>query len=127
MEGARARARSLVESLTSAWLAGDHDAVSAACTPDVRWWTPMADEAVSGPADASAALRRVLAPLHRPVQVTAVIPSDDGTRCVVELRSAATPPALVTSVLSLRDGKISAGRTYSDLREHDPRPEPAAS
>ena len=127
MEEARARARSLVEGLTSAWLAGDHDAVSAACAPDVRWWTPMADEVVSGPADASAALRQVLAPLQRPVQVTAVIPSDDGTRCVVELRSAAVPPALVTSVLSLRDGQVSAGRTYTDLREHDQRPEPPAS
>ena len=127
MEGARARTRSLVESLTSAWLVGDRDAVSAACTPDVRWWTPLTDEEASGPADASAALHQALAPLQRPVQVTALVPSDDGNRCVVELRSAATPPAFVTSVLSLRDGKISAGRTYADLREHDPRPEPEAS
>ena len=127
MEGARARARSLGESLVSAWLAGDHDAVSAACTPDVRWWTPLTDEQPSGPAAANAALSQVLAPLQRPVEVTAVIPSDDGTRCVVELRSAATPPALVTSVLSVRDGKIAAGRTYTDLREHDPRPEPEVS
>ena len=123
MDGDRARARSLAEELTSAWLAGDDDAVAAACTPDVRWWTPMADDAVSGPVQASAALHQVLAPLQRPIAVTAVIPSDDGTRCVVELRSAATPPAFVTSVLSLRDGRIAAGRTYTDLRERDPRPE----
>lgn len=127
MEGARARTRSLVEQLTAAWLAGDHDTVSAACTADVRWWTPELDEAASGPTDTSAALSRVLAPLERPVEVTAVIPSDDGSRCVVELRSAATPPAFVTSVVSLRVGKISVGRTYSDLRDLDGRPTPEAS
>jgi len=44
MEGARARARSVVEQLVSAWLAGDYDAVSSACTPDVHWWTPLPDE-----------------------------------------------------------------------------------
>jgi ketosteroid isomerase-like protein len=104
-----------VEQLIAAWLAGDHETVAAACTADVRWWTPELDEAVSGPTDASAALHRVLAPLQRPVEVTAVIPSDDGTRCVVEMRSAATPPAFVTSVLSLRVGKICAGRTYTAL------------
>jgi ketosteroid isomerase-like protein len=127
MEGVRAHARSVVEDLTSAWLVGDHDAVAAACAPDVQWWTPLTDEAANGPTDSSAVLHRVLEQLQRPVQVTAVVPSDDGTRCVVEMRSAATPPAFVTSVLSLREGKVAAGRTYTDLREHDQRPEPEAS
>ena len=123
MEGARARARSLVESVTSAWLAGDHDTRLRRLHPGRALVdAPERTRQPSGPADASAALHQVLAPLQRPIQVTAVVPSDDGTRCVVELRSAATPPAFVTSVLSLRDGKISAGRTYTDLREHDQRP-----
>jgi ketosteroid isomerase-like protein len=127
MEGARSPALSVAQALVSAWLAGDDDTVSSACTPDVRWWTPLADEPTSGPTDAGAALRRVLAPLLQPVAVTAVVPSQDGSRCVVELRSAGTPPAFLTSVISLRDGKISAGRTYSDLRGLDDRPKPEAS
>ena len=126
MEGTRSRARSLVQELTSAWLAGDDDGVSSVCTPDVRWWTPVDDDA-SGPTDTSAALRRVLAPLEGPVEVTAVVPSDDGGRCVVEMRSAASPPQFVTSVLSLRDGKVAAGRTYTDLPQDGRRREPEAS
>ena len=124
----RSRARSLVESLAAAWLAGDHDTVSAACTPDVRWWTPADGR---GPATRSGRReRRPPARLsrrcERPVEVTAVVPSDDGNRCVVEMRSAATAARalFVTSVLTLRDGKVSAGRTYTDLRQADPRPEP---
>ena len=113
MEGARARAHGLAESLASAWLTGDHAGVSSACAPDVRWWTPLADDDAVGPTDSSAVLLRVVEPLQRPVQVTAVVPSDDGTRCVVEMRSAASPPQFVTSVLSLHDGKVAAGRTYT--------------
>jgi ketosteroid isomerase-like protein len=127
MEGVRAHARSFVEDLTFAWLAGDHDAVAAACAPDVQWWTPLTDDAANGPIDSSAVLHRVLEQLQGPVRVTAVVPSDDGSRCVVEMRSAGSPPAFVTSVLSLCDGRVVAGRTYTDLREHDQRPEPEAS
>jgi ketosteroid isomerase-like protein len=118
MEGARSQARRVVQKLVSAWLAGDDESLSSACTPDVRWWTPLADGPTSGPTDAGAALRQVLGPLPQPVTVTAVVPSDDGSRCVVEMRSAVAqhgPPAFVTSVLTLRDGRIAAGRTYSDL------------
>lgn len=131
MDGARSRARSLAVELTSAWLAGGYDAVSSVCTPDVRWWTPAMDGTASGPTEASAALRQILASLHRPLAVTAVISSDDGARCVVEMRSATTPPGtapvLVTSVITLQDGRISAGRTYTDLRGHGWGPHPDAS
>ena len=127
MEGPRSRARSRVEELAAAWLAGDYDTVSSACTSDVRWWSPAADGTARGPADTGTVLREVLAPLERPVEISAVIPSDDGTRCVVEMRSAATPhdarPSFLTSVLTLRDGKVSEGRTYSDLRQAARRPE----
>jgi ketosteroid isomerase-like protein len=108
--------------VTAAWLAGDYDAVAGFCAADVRWWTPVSGESAGGPAGATAALREVLGPLRQPVTVTAVVPSDDGTRCVVELRSAAGPenpsPAFVTSVLTLRDGRIGSARTYTDLRGH---------
>jgi ketosteroid isomerase-like protein len=123
MDGARSHARSRVQEVVSAWLAGDYDTVADGCTSDVRWWTPLNGETVSGPADARAELQRVLEPLRRPIEVTAVVPNEDGTRCVVELRSGVpaqdTPPALVTSVITLRDGKISAGRTYVDIKAHD--------
>lgn len=131
MDGAKARARSLADDLTSAWLAGNDDLVARACTADVRWWTPGPDDDARGPAAATAALRQVLATLQHPVAVTAVVPSDDGTRCVVEMRSESGPsdprPSFVTSVLTLGFGKVSAARTYTDLRERDQRPEPAPS
>jgi ketosteroid isomerase-like protein len=131
MEGARTRARRLVEELTSAWLAGHDDTVSSVCTADVDWWTPATGGTASGPTATSDALRGVLAPLRHPVTVTAVVPSDDGTRCVVEMRSAVTPddaaPSFVTSVISLRDGKISGGRTYTDLQGHGRQPSPETS
>jgi ketosteroid isomerase-like protein len=127
MEGPRSRARARVEELAAAWLAGDYDTVSSTCTADVRWWTPAEDGTARGPADTSTVLRGALAPLERPVELSAVIPSDDGTRCVVEMRSAVTPhdarPSFLTSVLTLRDGKIAEGRTYSDLREATRHPE----
>ncbi len=89
MEGGRSRARSRVSELVSAWIAGDYDTVSHGCTPDVRWWTPLSDEPVSGPADTLAELERVLEPVPRPIDVTAVVLDEDGTRCVVEMRAAA--------------------------------------
>ena len=120
MEGARLRARSLVEELTSAWLAGDHDTVSAACTArralvDAR----DVDEAASGPTDASAVLRRVLGAAAAPVEVTAVDP--ERRRHPVRRRDAVRrhPAAFLTSVLSLRDGKIAAGAPTPISRGHD--------
>ena len=57
------------------------------------------------------------APVPRPFRIP---------RCVVEMRSAATAhdprPAFLTSVLTLRDGKVCEGRTYSDLRQSVRRP-----
>jgi ketosteroid isomerase-like protein len=130
MDGAKARARSVATELTSTWLGGDDDALARAlgraCTPDVRWWTTLTGRDVRGPADASVALRQVLAPLPHPAAVTAVVVSDDGDRCVVELRSESGPddprPSLVTSVLTLREGRVSAARTYTDLPQRDGRP-----
>jgi len=120
MEGSRSRARAVVEQLTSAWLAGDEDAIARTLTADVRWWTPLTGDRADGPAGTSAVLGQLLEPLPQPLRLAALVASDDGSRCVVEMRSdppgPGAPPALVTSVVALRDGRISAGRTYTDLQ-----------
>lgn len=123
MEGGRSRARSGVQELVSAWIAGDYVTVSHGCTPDVRWWTPLSLEPVSGLPDTLAELERVLGPVRDPIDVTAVVLDEEGTRCVVEMRAAAGkegPPSFITSVLTMRDGQVSAGRTYVATRAPDP-------
>jgi ketosteroid isomerase-like protein len=126
MDGAKARARTLGADLASALVSGDDHAVAKLCADDVRWWTPVSGENAAGPAGAVAALREVLAPLRQPLTVSAVIPGDDGTRCVVELRSAGDqdglPPVFVTSVLTVHDDTVTAARTYTDLRDHGGQP-----
>src|SRR4051794_35127774 len=115
MEAGRSRARSCVQELVSAWIAGDYDTVSHRCTPDVCWWTPLSGEPVSGLANTLAELERVLRPVRTPIDVTAVVLDEPGTRCVVEMRAAADaggPPSFITTVVTLRDGMVSAGRTY---------------
>ena len=122
MDGGRSRARGCVLELVSAWIAGDSGTVSRGCTSDVRWWTPLLDEPVSGRADTLAELERVLAPVPRPIEVTAVVLDDDGYRCVVEMRADSgreDTPSFITSVLTLRDGQVSAGRTYVALDRAD--------
>jgi ketosteroid isomerase-like protein len=119
MEDGRSRARSCAKELATAWVAGDYDGVSDVCTSDVRWWTPLSGEDVGGRADARTELDRVLRALPRPIEVTAVLANDDGTRCVLEMKAPADAPdgspAFVTSVLSLASGLVSAGRTYVDI------------
>lgn len=121
MDG-RSDARSRVLELMSAWIAGDHDTVAAGCTPDVRWWTTLSGEPVSGVADTLAELRRVLGPVPRPIDITAVVFDEDGTRCVVEMRADAgdeDTPSFITSVLTIRGGQVAAGRTYLATRALD--------
>ena len=122
MEGGRSRARRCVLELMSAWVAGDYDAVSERCTPDVRWWTPLSGEPVKGLADTLVELERVLGPVRNPIDVTAVVLDENGTRCVVEMRTAVDgeeTPSLITSVVTMRDGRVSAGRTYLATRALD--------
>lgn len=119
MDGGRSRARSCVLELVSAWISGDYDTVSQGCTPDVRWWTPLSDEPVTGLTDTRAELERVLEPVPRPIDVAAVVLDEDGTRCVVEMRAASgaqDAPCFVTSVLTLSGERVSAGRTYVATR-----------
>jgi len=118
MQDARTTARKSLEDFTVAWLAGDEDAVTRACSPGVRWWTPLGGETDPGPTAAWAALAAVLETTPRPIEVTALAVSEDGSRCVLELRAAAGSPTgsatLVTSVLMVSAGMIMEGRTYAD-------------
>lgn len=119
MQDARTTARKSLEDFAVAWLAGDEDAVTRTCSPGVRWWTPLGGETDPGPAAVSAALAAVLATAPRPIEVTALAISEDGSRGVLELRAAAGAPTgsatLVTSVVTVSAGKIMEGRTYADL------------
>lgn len=124
MQDTRSTTRESLEDFVSAWLDGDEGALAGTCSADVRWWTPVDDETGTGPARVRAALDRVLATVHRPIEVTALAVSEDGSCGVVELRAAATPgaaAALVTSVVTVVGGKVVQGRTYADV-EASPRP-----
>jgi ketosteroid isomerase-like protein len=118
MEGARERALDCARELVSAWR--DQHRLADVCTPDVTWWSPLRGEIVHGLTAVRAELGQALLPLQRPAEVTAVLANDDGTRCVVEMRIPAgapdAPPAFITTVLTLREGRVAAARTYLDPR-----------
>lgn len=119
MTDARTRARNSVQEFVSAWLAGDHDAVSSVCAATVRWWSPLGGGTVEGRAATCTELARVLALAPHPREIAALAVNEDGTTAVIEIR-AATPapggrPTFVTSVVSLSAGRITDGRTYVDV------------
>lgn len=119
MQDVRSTARRSVEDFVSAWLAGDRDKAAGVCSPSVRWWTPVSDQTAPGPAEAWMALERVLAPVPRPIEITALAVSEDGSSGVVEMRAGVDRGAgrstFVTSVIRLAAGKVVEGRTYADL------------
>ncbi|MCW2842580.1 MAG: hypothetical protein JWN22_496 [Nocardioides sp.] len=117
MQDAKTVARESVTTLVAAWLAGDPGATTGVLAPGVRWWTPLGGETAEGPDAVWGVVEAVLAGTPRPIEVTALILNEDGTRGVVELRSAASDEALVlvTSVITLVDGTIVEGFTYSDV------------
>lgn len=117
MPDVRVQAREAVHTLVTAWLAGDRDGVTVVLAPTVRWWTPLSDESSEGPAGAWSSLEAVLARIPRPIEIDALLVNEDGTRGVVELRAPAPDQAavLVTSVVTLSDGSIVEGSTYTDV------------
>lgn len=117
MQDARTRARESVNTLVAGWLAGDPVATTKVLAPAVRWWTPLGGRSSSGPAGAWDALQAVLARTPRPIEVTALIVNEDGTRGVVELRTRAAEQSAVsvTSVVTLVDGAVVEGFTYCDV------------
>jgi ketosteroid isomerase-like protein len=86
-----------------------------ASAPDVSWWLPLGGAEHRGVAEVEDALLSALT--GRAAELQSVILGADGSSAVVEqlLRGAdgATTPA--TSVVTLRDGVVVAGRTYLDV------------
>jgi ketosteroid isomerase-like protein len=117
MQDARTRARESVNTFVAAWLAGDPGAATEVLAPAVRWWTPLGGHFSADRAGAWDALQAVLARTPRPIEATALIVNEDGTRGVVELRTRASEESavLVTSVVTLVDGAVVEGFTYSDV------------
>jgi ketosteroid isomerase-like protein len=119
MTDARSDARQSLQHFADAWLDGDRDAVTKTCAADIRWWTALA--APRGPAEVSHHLEDLLRDVERPVEVTGLLVDDEGSRGVIEMRSApagvGTHTAL-TSVLSLSGGRVTEGRTYVDTKAH---------
>ena len=122
MQDVRSKARTSLQEFVSAWLGGNYEAVAEACSPTVRWWTPLSDKTATGPDEAFAALERVLAPIPRPIEVSALVVAEDGSRGVVEMRARTVSDAgtltLVTSVIAFSAGTVAEGRTYVDLTAH---------
>jgi ketosteroid isomerase-like protein len=94
---------------------GNPHPLRAACSPEVSWWLPLGAQADrEGVAEVE---RTLLDCLSAGGTVTeSVIVAEDGTTAVVEQlvrRAGASTPA--TSVVTLRDGVVIAGRTYVDV------------
>lgn len=118
MQDARAVARESLSTFVEAWIAGEPEAASGVLDPAVRWWTPLSDSPAEGPTHAWAALGAVIAGAAHPIQVSALLVNDDGTRGVIELRAGTEvpqPAALTTTVVTLFGGKVLSGATYSDV------------
>lgn len=122
MDDAHAEARRCLQRFVSGWLAGSRPAVADVCRPAVRWWTPLASEHLEGADELSIHLDALLQGVVPPVEITALIVNDQGTRGVVEMLSAAaddgTPSTPLTTVVELSGGKVVEGRTYVDVTAH---------
>lgn len=121
MEDEHAAARHCLQRLASAWLDGSHAAIAETCRPSVRWWSPFAPDGLEGVGELSTHLDALLRDVGRPVEVTALVVNEEGTRGVVEMLSAATagtPAAALTSVVELSGGQVTDGRTYVDVAAH---------
>lgn len=117
MHDARSRTRTVVQVLLLGWLNGHGGFVALAGTSAVRWWTPFSDAELGDVAEIERVLRGLLERVAGPVEVGAVIVAEDGTIAVVELSARTTTGAttLITSVLTMADGRVSHGRTYADV------------
>jgi ketosteroid isomerase-like protein len=83
--------------------------------PDVSWWLPLRAAEHRGVADVEVALLSALT--GRVAELQSVILGADGSCAVVEqlLRGADGTTTPATSVVTLRDGVVVAGRTYLDV------------
>ena len=94
---------------------GDAAALRGICAPDASWWLPLEGPEPRGISEVADALVSLLAGKEAATQ--AVVLGADSRSAVVEQlvrnpKGASTP---VTSVLTLHDGVLTAGRTYLDV------------
>ncbi len=121
MEDARTEARSCLQRFTTAWLEHDSSRLAETCLPSVRWWSPLRPDGLDGAGPVGAHLAALLLDVAPPVEITALVVADDGTRGVIELLSSGADghqPTPLTSVLGLSGGKVADGRTYVDTKAH---------
>ena len=93
-------------------------------SPKVTWWLPLdPNNEHRGPADVERALIACLG--AGDVTLESVVVAEDGSTAVVEQRIARRGAAATTatSLISLTDGVITAGRTYVDLAASEGRDE----
>ena len=93
---------------------GDGSSLRAASAADVSWWLPLGDAEHRGLDDVESVLLTTLG--HRDAVLQSVIVGEDGGSAVVEqLLTTADGSTPATSVLTLRDEVVVAGRTYLDV------------
>jgi ketosteroid isomerase-like protein len=119
MTEAHVRHRRVVRRVFEELAHGNTAPLREACADDVTWWLPLGPRAEHRGATAVEQVLRDR--LGRPGSVTgAVIVDEDGGPAVVEqllqVGGRATP---ATSVVTVRDGVIVAGRTYVDVEAWD--------
>jgi len=94
---------------------GDATTLRDISAPNVSWWLPLGGSEHRGITDVADALLSALAGKGA-VTETVLLGADSRSAVVEQLgrdrRGSSTP---VTSVLTLRDGVIAAGRTYLDV------------
>jgi hypothetical protein len=94
---------------------GSGEALRAASAPGLTWWLPVTPSEYHGVAEAERALLRMFAGTSAELQ--SVILGGDGRSAVVEHllhpKDGGTTPA--TSVLTLEEDLVIAGRTYLDV------------
>ena len=94
---------------------GSGATLRAACASDVTWWLPLRTGEHQGVADVEGALLATFA--EKAPELQSVVLAADGGSAVIEHllhpEAGGTTPA--TSVLTFRDDRVVAGRTYLDV------------
>jgi ketosteroid isomerase-like protein len=94
---------------------GSGATLRAACAPDVTWWLPTGAGERQGVADVEGALLATFA--QNGAELQSVVLGADGRTAVLEhlLHPEGGGPTPATSVLTLSEDRVVAGRTYLDV------------
>ena len=120
MDDVRREARDCLQRFANAWIDGDYRALGAECRPAIEWWSPLRSELLHGTGHLTALMKELVDHVARPIEITALIVNDSGSRGVLELLSPGIDgncPTAITSVVCLVDAAVSTGRTYVDIDE----------